>query len=125
MRIPEHEEDQEPVHAPPAGDTEEPEQEKAGEEAPVHEEKVPTGTDVVTARCRELTAEERARPASALAPLLAGARTTPREQCGNTSEPSSAQRSRLPHSAEPAAFSTPSPSWEGRRGDMGSGRPRW
>ncbi|MFH8379262.1 hypothetical protein ACH4A7_37870 [Streptomyces cyaneofuscatus] len=41
------------------------------EEAPVHEERVLSGAEVVAARYRELPAEERARSANALAPLLA------------------------------------------------------
>ncbi|MFE1892669.1 hypothetical protein [Streptomyces microflavus] len=38
---------------------------------PVHEERALSGAEVVAARYRELPAEERARSANALAPLLA------------------------------------------------------
>ncbi|MFE8977589.1 hypothetical protein ACFYM7_29800 [Streptomyces cyaneofuscatus] len=41
------------------------------EEAPAHEERVLSGAEVVAARYGELPAEERARSANALAPLLA------------------------------------------------------
>ncbi|MXG30471.1 hypothetical protein GRQ63_33490, partial [Streptomyces sp. YIM 132580] len=72
IRIPEpHGGDQTPAHTPPGDDAEEPEREPVGEEAPVHEERVLSGAEVVAARYRELPAEERGRSANALAPLLA------------------------------------------------------
>ncbi|MFJ3481451.1 hypothetical protein ACIPNI_33415, partial [Streptomyces microflavus] len=49
----------------------EPAREPTKEEAPVHEEKMLSGAEVVAARYRELPAQERARSANALAPLLA------------------------------------------------------
>ncbi|MFI5726897.1 DUF2637 domain-containing protein [Streptomyces cyaneofuscatus] len=61
---------QPPVHAPLGGGAEGPEREPA-EEAPVHEERVLSGAEVVAARYQELPAEERARSANALAPMLA------------------------------------------------------
>ncbi|WP_331756383.1 DUF2637 domain-containing protein [Streptomyces microflavus] len=72
MRIP-HPDDGDRVLAPtrPGDGAEEPAREPTKEEAPVHEEKVLSGAEVVAARYRELPAEERARSANALAPLLA------------------------------------------------------
>ncbi|MFC9176774.1 DUF2637 domain-containing protein [Streptomyces sp. NPDC057107] len=72
MRIPESDDgDQAPALTPPGNGAEEPEREPTAEEPPVPEERVLSGADVVAARYRELSAEERARSANALAPLLA------------------------------------------------------
>ncbi|MCX4657548.1 DUF2637 domain-containing protein [Streptomyces microflavus] len=75
IRIPEpHGGDRTPAHAPPGDGAEEPARkpvELVEEEAPGHEERVLSGAEVVAARYRELPAEERARSANALAPLLA------------------------------------------------------
>ncbi|MFD3883599.1 hypothetical protein ACFWR0_37925, partial [Streptomyces microflavus] len=75
IRIPEpHGGDRTPPHAPPGDGAEEPARkpvESVEEEAPAHEERVLSGAEVVAARYRELPAEERARSANALAPLLA------------------------------------------------------
>ncbi|MEU0002681.1 hypothetical protein ABZ069_37940, partial [Streptomyces microflavus] len=72
IRIPEpHGGDRTPAHAPPGNGAEEPERQPTDEEAPVYEERVLSGAEVVAARYRELPAEERARSANALAPLLA------------------------------------------------------
>ncbi|MFJ1958835.1 DUF2637 domain-containing protein [Streptomyces microflavus] len=72
IRIPEpHSGDRTPAHAPPGNGAEEPEREPVEEEAPAHEERVLSGAELVAARYRELPAEERARSANALAPLLA------------------------------------------------------
>ncbi|MFJ7062608.1 DUF2637 domain-containing protein [Streptomyces microflavus] len=75
IRIPEpHGGDRTPAHTPPGDGAEEPARkpvEPVEEEAPAHEERVLSGAEVVAARYRELPAEERARSANALAPLLA------------------------------------------------------
>ncbi|WP_239476240.1 DUF2637 domain-containing protein [Streptomyces sp. CS090A] len=78
IRIPEpHGGDRTPAHTPPGDGVGEPARkpvepvEPVEEEAPVHEERVLSGAEVVAARYRELPAEERARSANALAPLLA------------------------------------------------------
>ncbi|MFJ9530526.1 DUF2637 domain-containing protein [Streptomyces cyaneofuscatus] len=72
MRIPEPDEgDHAPALTPPGNGAEEAEREPVEGEFPVHEEKVLSGAEVVAARYRELPAEERARSANALAPLLA------------------------------------------------------
>ncbi|MGW7397865.1 DUF2637 domain-containing protein [Streptomyces cyaneofuscatus] len=71
MRIPEPDDrGQAPAHTSPSDDAEEPDGEPV-EEALVHGEKALSGAEVVAARYRELPAEERARSANALAPLLA------------------------------------------------------
>ncbi|MFZ4278242.1 DUF2637 domain-containing protein [Streptomyces arboris] len=78
IRIPEpHGGDRTPAHTPPGDGAEEPARkpvepvEPVEEEAPMHEERVLSGAEVVAARYRELPEEERARSANALAPLLA------------------------------------------------------
>ncbi|MER6641028.1 hypothetical protein ABT285_36575, partial [Streptomyces microflavus] len=72
IRIPEpNGGDRTPAHTRPGGGAEEPEREPAEEEAPAHEERVLSGAELVAALYRELPAEERARSANALAPLLA------------------------------------------------------
>ncbi|MFI8164482.1 hypothetical protein ACIF6I_35420, partial [Streptomyces microflavus] len=74
IRIPEpHGGDRTPAHTPPGDGAEEPARKPVEpvEEAPAHEERVLSGAEVVAARYRELPAEERARSANALAPLLA------------------------------------------------------
>ncbi|MFD8119434.1 hypothetical protein ACFV43_38830, partial [Streptomyces microflavus] len=72
IRIPEpNGGDRTPAHAPPGDGAEEPARKPVEEEAPAHEERVLSGAEVVAARYRELPAEERARSANALAPLLA------------------------------------------------------
>ncbi|MFD3976361.1 hypothetical protein ACFWRT_35910, partial [Streptomyces cyaneofuscatus] len=78
IRLPEpHGADRTPAHAPPGDGDEEPARKRVEpvelveEEAPTHEERVLSGAEVVAARYRELPAEERARSANALAPLLA------------------------------------------------------
>ncbi|MEW1616555.1 DUF2637 domain-containing protein, partial [Streptomyces sp. NPDC088744] len=70
MRIPDHDEHRGPEHSPAGGAAEESERETA-EEVLVHKEKALTGPEIVAARYRELSEEERARSANALAPLLA------------------------------------------------------
>ncbi|MEV7899535.1 hypothetical protein ACIP72_35995, partial [Streptomyces cyaneofuscatus] len=75
IRIPEpHGGDWTPAHTPSGDGVGEPARkpvELVEEVAPVHEERVLSGAEVVAARYRELPAEERARSANALAPLLA------------------------------------------------------
>ncbi|MFF6895950.1 hypothetical protein ACFY8Z_35710, partial [Streptomyces microflavus] len=75
IRIPEpHGGDRTPAHTPFGDGAEEPARkpvELAEEEAPAHEERVLSGAEMVAARYRELPAQERARSANALAPLLA------------------------------------------------------
>ncbi|MGP3635328.1 DUF2637 domain-containing protein [Streptomyces sp. 24-1644] len=72
MRIPEpNDGDQTPALTPPGNGAQEPEREPAAEEAPGLKERVLSGAEVVAARYRELSAEERARSANALAPVLA------------------------------------------------------
>ncbi|RLV64215.1 hypothetical protein STAN_7035 [Streptomyces sp. CBMAI 2042] len=75
IRIPEpNGGDRTPAHTPPGDGVGEPARkpvEPVEEEAPVHEERALSGAEVVAARYWELPAEERARSANALAPLLA------------------------------------------------------
>ncbi|MGW4221686.1 hypothetical protein ACWEJZ_32340, partial [Streptomyces bacillaris] len=71
MRVPEpNDEKQAPVHAPRDGG-EGSEREPAAEEPPVPETVVLSGSEIVAARYRDLPAEERAKSANALAPLIA------------------------------------------------------
>ncbi|QTA36909.1 DUF2637 domain-containing protein [Streptomyces sp. CA-256286] len=72
MRIPDPG-DGDQVLAPtrPGDGADEPAREPTKEEAPVHEERALSGAEMVAARYRELPAQERARSANALAPLLA------------------------------------------------------
>ncbi|MFJ3438969.1 DUF2637 domain-containing protein [Streptomyces cyaneofuscatus] len=75
IRLPEpHGGDRTPAQAPPGDGAEEPARKPVvpvEEKAPAHEERVLSGAEVVAARYGELPAEERARSANALAPLLA------------------------------------------------------
>ncbi|MER7750307.1 hypothetical protein ABT013_34130, partial [Streptomyces bacillaris] len=71
MRIPEpNDGKQAPVHAPRDGG-EGSEREPAAEEPPVPETKALSGSEIVAVRYRDLPAEERAKSANALAPLIA------------------------------------------------------
>ncbi|MFJ8405968.1 DUF2637 domain-containing protein [Streptomyces microflavus] len=72
IRLPEpHGGEQAPAHTPSGDGAEEPERKPVEEKAPDHEGRVLSGAEVVAARYRELPADERARSANALAPLLA------------------------------------------------------
>ncbi|MFJ8762750.1 hypothetical protein ACIREP_37850, partial [Streptomyces cyaneofuscatus] len=72
MRIPEPDDgDQAPAHTPPGEGAEEPEREPVAAELPVHEKRALSGAEVVAARYQKLPAQERAKSASVLAPVLA------------------------------------------------------